>query len=139
MIRQYDVVMSKSAARFYKQMAQLADQRNADGSRNLRSAAVFSFIEHALDEISLAPLDQNRILAGMFSNLYRVSSGQLRIVYGVQPELGRVLVYHICIVTESLSRVIQTAYKAGKLDKLCGILGIEKTNLEEVPRSLYLN
>lgn len=139
MTGQYDVVMSKSAARFYKQVAQLANQRNADGSRNLRSVAVFSFIERALDEIALAPLDQSRSLAGMFSNLYRVSSGQLRLVYGVQPELARVSVYHICIVAESLSRFIQNAYESGKLDKLCGILGIEKTDLEEVPRSPYLN
>lgn len=101
--------------------------------------AVFSCIEHAIEEISLTPFDENRSLAGTFSDVYRYCAGSVRITYIVEPDKGQILIYSMCEVQQSLSQFVRMAFESGKLDGLCGALGIDKTNLEESTRSAYIN
>jgi len=139
MNRRYNIMMTESAGRFYTQLALQARQEQGNGNRRSNSVAVFAFIEQALEEIMLSPLNQSRSLAGTLAEVYRFSSGQLRITYVVQPDLGQVVVYSMCFVSQSLTQFVQSAFESGKLDGLCGALGIDKSNLEDVPRSSYVN
>lgn len=139
MNRQYEILMTDNAERYYASLSLKAKQEAKDGNRITGSIAVFSCIEQALEEISLTPLDGNRSLAGTFSDVYRYSSGSVRISYIVEPDKGQILIYGMCEVQQSLSHFVRMAFESGKLDGLCGALGIDKNNLGEPPRSAYVN
>lgn len=124
MNRQYEVLMTDCAEQFYVNLTIKAAQEAKDGNRITGSSAVLSCIEQAIDEISLTPLDENRSLAGTFSDVYRFSSGSIKIVYRVEADKGRIIIYSICEVSQSLSQFVRMAFESGKLDGLCGILGI---------------
>lgn len=139
MNRQYGILMTSTAESFYVNLATKVRQENQDGNRIANSSAVLSCIEQAIDEISLTPFDETRSLTGTFSGVYRFCSGLVRIVYTVEPDKGQIVILSICVVQQSLSQFVQMAFESGKLDGLCGMLGIDKTDLEQVSRSAYVN
>ena len=139
MNRQYGILMTKTAEDFYVNLVVKGKQEIQDGNRINSSSAILSCIEQAIDDISLTPFNETRSLAGTFSGVYRFCSGLVRIIYTVEPNKGKIIIYSICVVQQSLSQFVQMAFEAGKLDGLCGMLGIDKIDLEEVSRSAYVN
>jgi len=133
MATSYLVELTKEAQRVYQRLYEEAQECLETGDRTNSKVTTFRMIEEVLDKIiPHDPFNPSRALTGIFSNIFRIKKGRMRVCYIGSSQERKIIVLYISDtprkhgdVNDPYS-VFSRLVLSGRFDKFFEILGVRK-------------
>lgn len=133
----YEVDMTGSAERVYKELYRLARDAEKAGDYTNSHCTTFKMVKDAIKTIiPNDPMNKKHALRGDLSNLFRLKKGRLRIIWIASSKLRRVC---IMFISETLRKegdaddpyaILQNLVDAGTFDAIFKQFGIRMARLK---------